>query len=119
MSDRLPENGASACRLPDTGALEPALVSVSPLNDEIYAGSSAVREIDGEQLFPGYTRMAEWLISTGRAKAVADGNCEMCGDFACYEYMGHLACDAWCLGGVLDEYGLAERVTAEAVTFAW
>ena len=116
MSDRLPENGASACRLPDTGATEPALVAVSPLNDEIYAGSSAVREIDGEQLFPGYDRLSEWLIATGGAKRVTGGDCEMCGEDAHYEYEGHRVCDVFCLAEIIDECGLAERVTAEAVS---
>jgi hypothetical protein len=114
MSDHLPINGASACTLPDLGATSPALVAVSPLRDEIYAGSTAFREVDGDVMFPSYVRLAEWLIKARRAKP-ATGHCEACDEDAAYEYEGHLACDQWCLADIIDEHGLAERVYVEAM----
>lgn len=116
MFDRLPENGAGGCGLPDTGASEPALLSVSPLKDEIYAGTEAVCEVGSDVLFPNYLRLAKWLIKAGRAKAVtAIYCCDNCEEDALYEYEGHRVCGEWCLADVLDEYGLAERVVVEEV----
>lgn len=116
FGDRLPENGASACRLPDPQASGPTLACISPSNDELYVGDEAVCEIGGNLYFPGCLKLAEWLIKTGKAKRVYNGACEMCDGTAQFEYEGHKACDVICLSEVLDEYGLVERVVMEEVS---
>lgn len=111
FADRLPENGAGACRLPDPADAKP--VYVSPCGNEMYAGSTGYREIGGEEMFPACADLAKWLVRSGRARRTSEGFCEMCGEQATFEYEGHKACDVICLSDLLDEYGLVERVTME------